>query len=182
MYTVLVISSIVLLASVSDGSTFLYWPAGVKSKLPSGAKVRRRKKDVSVSLAYIGAFRTPLRLGWVPVARLPMLGELGMTAGSGIEGAGEAERRIDGDEPNEDRRLCEVGGGFIGRASDWGVPGADGAGEPAAKADACATKDARPPKSGGAGLLDEILRAGKSIFVTLLCGSSVNSPFLFFRL
>lgn len=175
------ISSVVLLISVSEGNTFLYWPAGVNSKLPSGANVKRRKNDVRVSLAYMGAFLTPLRPGWVPVARLPMLGELGMTAGKGIEGAGEADRRIDGDEPNEDRRLWEVGGGFIGRASDWGVPGADGAGEPA-RADACATKDARPPKSGGAGLLEDMRRAGRSILVTLLCGSSVNSPFLFFRL
>jgi hypothetical protein len=117
----------------------------------------------------------------LPVARLPMLGELGMTAGSGMDGAGEADRRIDGEEPNDDRRLCEVGGGFIGRARDWGVPGADGAGEPPA-IDPCATKDARPPKSGGAGLSEEILRAGRSILVTLLCGSSVNSPFLFLRL
>lgn len=72
----------------------------------------RLKNDVKVSFAYIGAFRTPS----VPI--LPMLGEFGMTAGSGIEGAGEAERRIDGDEPNEDRRLCDVGGGFMGRAND----------------------------------------------------------------
>ena len=112
------ISSVVLLISVSEGNTFLYWPAGVNSKLPSGANVKRRKNDVRVSLAYMGAFLTPLRPGWVPVARLPMLGELGMTAGKGIEGAGEADRRIDGDEPNEDRRLWEVGGGFIGSASD----------------------------------------------------------------
>ena len=56
-----------------------------------------------------------------------------MTAGSGIEGAGEAERRTDGDAfPNEDRLLCDVGGGgFIGKASEAGVPGADGAGDPA---------------------------------------------------
>jgi hypothetical protein len=47
-----------------------------------------------------------------------MLGELGITAGRGIEGAGDAERRIDGDEPKEDLRLCDVGGGFIGRAND----------------------------------------------------------------
>src|SRR6478752_4250616 len=110
MYTVLLISSVVLVASVSDGSTVLYWPAGVNNKLPSGANVKRRKNDVRVSLAYMGAFLTPPRAGWLPVARLPMLGELGMTAGRGMEGAGEAERRIDGDEPNDDRRLCDVGG------------------------------------------------------------------------
>lgn len=101
-----------------------------------------------------------------------------MTAGRGIDGAGEADRRIDGDEPKDDRRLCDVGGGFIGRASDWGVPGADGTGEPIARADSCATKEARPPKSGGAGLLDDIRRAGRSILLTLLCCASVNWPSL----
>jgi hypothetical protein len=30
-----------------------------------------------------------------------------------MEGAGDAERRIAGDEPKEERRLCEVGGGCI---------------------------------------------------------------------
>ena len=54
-----------------------------------------------------------------------------MTAGRGIDGAGETDRRIEGDDPKEDRRLCDVGGGFIGRASDCGVPGADGTGVPA---------------------------------------------------
>jgi hypothetical protein len=29
----------------------------------------------------------------------------GFTAGNGNDGAGDAERRIDGDEPNEERRL-----------------------------------------------------------------------------
>lgn len=52
------------------------------------------------------------------VPRLPMLGEFGITAGRGIEGAGESDLRIEGDEPNEDLRLCDVGGGFMGRASD----------------------------------------------------------------
>ena len=54
----------------------------------------------------------------------------GMTAGRGI-GAGEADRRIEGEAlPNEDLRLREiVAGGFIGRARDEGVPGAEGAGE-----------------------------------------------------
>jgi hypothetical protein len=52
---------------------------------------------------------------------LLMLGELGMTAGNGIEGAGEADRRIDGDDmaPKDERRLCDVGGGCMaGNASD----------------------------------------------------------------
>jgi hypothetical protein len=82
----------------------------VKSKLPSGAKVRRLKNEVRVSLKYMGALRTPAGL-----PRLFRLGEFGITAGKGIDGAGEAERRMEGDEPNEDRRLCDVGGGCI-----WG--------------------------------------------------------------
>lgn len=98
---------------------------------------------------------------------LPILGEFGMTAGRGKEGAGETDRRIEGEEPNDDRRLCDVGGGFIGRAKDCGVPGADGHGEPLAPESP--TNWALPPKSGGAGLFDDIRRAGRSIFVTLLC-------------
>lgn len=112
---------------------------------------------------------------------LLMLGEFGMTAGRGIDGAGEAERRIDGDEPKDDRRLCDVGGGFIvGRASDCGVPGMDGTGEPIVRLES-ATNEARPPKSGGAGLLEDTRRAGRSILVTLLCWASENCPSLFFR-
>lgn len=110
---------------------------------------------------------------------LPMLGEFGMTAGRGMDGAGEAERRMDGEEPKDERRLCEVGGGcIVGRASDWGVPGIDGTGEPIAMA-ASAAK-ARPPKSGGAGLFEETRRAGRSILVTLLCWASEKWPSLFF--
>lgn len=35
------------------------------------------------------------------------LGEfsIGLTAGKGMEGAGEADLRIEGEDPNEDRRL-----------------------------------------------------------------------------
>ena len=55
---------------------------------------------------------------------------IGLTAGNGNDGAGEADRRIPGDDPKEERRLCEVGG-FIGFRED-GVPGMEGigAGEP----------------------------------------------------
>lgn len=53
----------------------------------------------------------------------------GLTAGSGNEGAGEAERRIDGEDPNEDRRLWDTGGGSMGKFEVIGVPGVDGAGE-----------------------------------------------------
>jgi hypothetical protein len=104
-----------------------------------------------------------------------------MTAGSGIDGAGEAERRMDGDEPNEDRRLADVGGGcIVGNASDCGVPGIEGTGEPIAMF-ASATNEALPPKSGGAGLFEEMRRAGRSILVTLLCCASENWPSLFFN-
>jgi hypothetical protein len=105
----------------------------VKSRLPSGAKIRRRKKDVKVSLAYRGAFLTP-------TPRFEILGEFGITAGRGIDGAGETDLRIDGDEPNDERRLCDVGGGFIGRARECGVPGADGTGDPTVRADPSGTK------------------------------------------
>ena len=102
-------SSVGLCESTPVACSILNWPAGVNNKLPSGANVRRLKKLVQVSFSYNGAFLAPR------VPRLPILGEFGMTAGSGIDGAGDADRR---DEPNDDRRLCDVGGGFIGRDSD----------------------------------------------------------------
>ena len=105
-----------------------------------------------------------------------MLGEAdGMTAGNGIvDGLGETDLLIEAAtcEPNDDLRLCDVGGGFMGKASDCGVPGADGSGEPIPVDVASCTNEARllvGPRSGGAGLLDEIRRPGKSILVTLLC-------------
>ena len=58
---------------------------------------------------------------------------IGRTAGSGIDGAGDAERRMDGDEPKEERRLCVIAGGFIGSARDVGVPGIEGAGDAGAR-------------------------------------------------
>ena len=52
---------------------------------------------------------------------------MGMTAGNGIEGAGDIDRR----EENDERRLwLTTLGGFIGKAMEVGVPGAEGAGEP----------------------------------------------------
>jgi hypothetical protein len=123
----------------------------------------------------MGALRTPK----VPI--LLMLGEFGMTAGRGIDGAGDAERRIDGEEPKEERRLCDVGGGCImGRASDCGVPGIEGTGDPIPSVES-ATNEARPPKSGGAGLFEDTRRAGRSILVTLLCWANENWPSLFFN-
>jgi hypothetical protein len=64
------------------------------------------------------------------------LGEasIGITAGNGIDGAGEADRLIDiaGEAaPKEDLLLwLIVLGGFIGNAKDVGVPGQDGTGDP----------------------------------------------------
>lgn len=52
----------------------------------------------------------------------------GRMAGSGKEGAGDADLRNDGDEPNDDRRLDKAGGS-MGSGVVKGVPGFDGAGE-----------------------------------------------------
>ncbi len=50
-----------------------------------------------------------------------------MTAGRGRDGAGDTDRL----EENEDRRLwLTTLGGFIGSATDWGVPGAERTGDP----------------------------------------------------
>jgi hypothetical protein len=90
-----------------------------------------------------------------------------MTAGKGKDGAGDADLRIDGDEPKDDRLLCDVGGGFMNCGSVCGVPGTDGAGEAARKV-LSAKDDVRGTRSGGAGLLlDILLRAGKSILLIL---------------
>lgn len=52
------------------------------------------------------------------------------TAGSGSEGAGDADLLNEGDDPKEDRRLVVIaGGGSIGRGVVNGVPGLDGAGD-----------------------------------------------------
>jgi hypothetical protein len=136
-----------------------YWPAGVSNRLPSGVKVRRLKKDVKVSFAYRLAFFVPkLRLGLGD-------GSIGITAGKGNEGAGEADRR---DENDERLLWLTTLGGFMGNGNDDGVPGAEGTGEPTealgvSTVGACARK----PISGGAGLLAEIRRGGKSILAWL---------------
>ena len=50
-----------------------------------------------------------------------------MTAGRGIDGAGDIERR----DENDDRLLwLTTLGGFIADGKEVGVPGADGAGDP----------------------------------------------------
>ena len=97
----------------------------MNNRLPSGAKVSLRKNEVYVSLAYMLAFFIPK-----PAYGLGEF-SIGRTAGSGMDGAGDADLLIDGDEPKEERRLCDIAGGFIGKAKDIGVPGieGDGAGE-----------------------------------------------------
>lgn len=100
------------------------------------------------------------------------LGEksIGLTAGKGRAGDGEVERRIDGDELNELRRLAASMGGFIGSENDVGVPGIDGAGDAVTADESGARLLLRTGKSGGAGLLEEILlRGGRSILEILPC-------------
>lgn len=63
---------------------------------------------------------------------------IGLTAGRGRDGAGETDLLNEGDELNEERRLCENAGGFIGNGREVGVPGAEGLGEAMARDDASA--------------------------------------------
>lgn len=88
--------------------------------------VSRRKNEVRVSLAYIFAFLTP--------NPCPGFGDasMGITAGRGIDGAGDADLRIEVDEPNDDLLLwLIVLGGFMGRPWAVGVLGSDGFGDSA---------------------------------------------------
>lgn len=147
----------------------------MNKSVPSGENVSRLKKDVKVSLAYMLVLLGPV-IGSPP--EIP--GDAaGMTAGKGSEGLGETERRME--EPNEDRLLCEVGGGFIGKANESGVPGAEGAGEPTALSMEGSLARLLPLNSGGAGLFDDIRRLGISILVILLCCAKLNWPSLFLR-
>ena len=67
-------------------------------------------------------------------------------------------------------------------ATELGVPGADGDGEEAIVGPVDSTEAwALWPNSGGAGLFEEILLAGRSILVNLPCCASVNWPSLFFN-
>ena len=99
---------------------------------------------------------------------------MGMTAGRGIEGAGDRDRR----DESEERRLwlwLMTLGGFMGSAIEVGVPGADGTGEPVLVAFAPSTDSwDLKPNSGGAGLLDEMRRGGRSVleWLAILLGSS----------
>ena len=72
----------------------------------------------------------------MPNAMLDVCGRgeasIGMTAGRGNDGAGDTDRLLEKD----DRRLWLMTlGGFIGRATEVGVPGAEGTGEPIEIAD-----------------------------------------------
>lgn len=155
----------------------MYWPAGVNSRLPSGANDSLLKNDVKVSLAYRLAFLIPRVLRAFSVLIPGDGASSGLTAGNGMDAAGDADRRIDDDE-NDDRRLCDTGGGSMGSVEGFGVPGVDGAGE-VTVTDALVGCERL---GSGAGLLDGIRRAGRSIFKNLPCEVRVNWPSLVFRL
>ena len=102
----------------------------------------------------------------------------GLTAGSGNDGAGDADRRIDGEDPNEERRLWDRGGGSMGKFIALGVPGVEGAGDAMGSAlgwDLLLI-------SAGAGLLEGIRRPGRSIFKNFPWDVRVNWPSFVFRL
>lgn len=134
-------------------------------------KVSRRKNEVRVSLAYRLAFFMPAPI--VDVTEW-VLGEasMGITAGKGIDGAGESERR----EENEERRLwLTTLGGFMGSVAEVGVPGAEGTGDPMDVAESNTDSCARWPKSGGAGLLEEMRRGGRSALMWLASLGALSS-------
>lgn len=146
----------------------------MSNRLPSGVKVSRLKKDVRVSFAYKLAFLAPNKwLGFGDAS-------IGITAGNGIAGAGDADLRIpDVVEPNDDLLLwLMVLGGFIANDSGFGVLGSDGLGEPMFDCDSVDKCERSGAMSGGAG--DDILLAGKSIlmWLAILDGpcSSVKCP------
>lgn len=65
-----------------------------------------------------------------PIAAFRLGEEIsGRTAGNGSDGAGDADLRTAGDDPNDERLLDIVSGGSIGRGVVMGVPGLEGAGE-----------------------------------------------------
>lgn len=116
------------------------------------------------------AFFTPS-----PVKRLGEEISNGFTAGKGMEGAGEADLRIEGEDPKEERRLRETGGGSIGKGTVIGVPGVDGPGEEAG-IELLVVDCTRFPMSGGAGLFDDIRLAGRSILWNFPWEVNVNCP------
>ena len=82
-----------------------------------------------------------------PIAAFKLGEEIsGRTAGSGSEGAaGDADRRNEGEDPKDDRRLCEIAGGSIGRGVARGVPGFEGEGDAMAIASFSLAFEARWP-------------------------------------
>lgn len=69
-----------------------------------------------------------------PIAALRLGDEISLiTAGSGSDGAGDADLRKDGDDPKDDRRLEANNGGSIGKGVVRGVPGLEGAGDAMAR-------------------------------------------------
>lgn len=78
----------------------------------------------------------------IPIAAFKLGEETsGRTAGSGSDGAGEAERRRAGEEPKDERLLEAVAGGSMGRGVVIGVPGFEGAGEAIARPEALAVEE-----------------------------------------
>ena len=78
-----------------------------------------------------------------PIAALRLGDEIsGLTAGKGKEGAGDADRLKDGEDPKDDLRLPCMTGGSIGKGVVSGVPGFEGAGDAIARFKALAL-DAR---------------------------------------
>jgi hypothetical protein len=67
-----------------------------------------------------------------------------------------------GEELKDDRRLCDIGGGSIGKCEVMGVPGVEGTGEAIAIELLVAGCD-RMERSEGPGLVREIRLAGRSI-------------------
>jgi hypothetical protein len=105
----------------------------------------------------------------------------GRIAGSGNEGAGDADLRKEGDEPKDERRLDNAGGGgSMGSGVVSGVPGFEGAGE-AMAAFVVLELDARWMGWSGAGLLDDIRRPGRSTLWNLPWVDSVHVPSFSFR-
>lgn len=89
-----------------------------------------------------------------------------------MDGAGDRERL---EEKDERRLWLTTLGGFIGREVDVGVPGADGTGEPMDVPESTTESCARWPKSGGAGLLEDIRRGGRSALMWLASLGALSS-------
>lgn len=89
-----------------------------------------------------------------------------------MDGAGEAERR---DEKDERRLWLTTLGGFIAKGNEVGVPGADGTGDPMDVLESTTDSWARWPKSGGAGLLEDIRRGGRSALMWLASLGGLSS-------